>query len=636
MLVPPLLWGPALVLAFWWLVLALGLRVLRWLRGASDGLTLWEEGFLALSLGVGILPNIPYALAACGCLRPRWIALCLAALAIALAGDLARVARAVVRTLAATFARRRTWPEVIWAFLLAALAAVFLVRALSLGPMSDDDGYHLSAPKRWLESGTLAYLPTYTTTNASMGFELLYAIGLAAGAIPALKLLHFSAGVFTLVGFWLASRRLGAGLAGRVTISLLLVANPLWNLPFIFGLAYVDFGACWMTMAVVLLWLLWLERREPVLLVCMALCAGFAGSFKATAMVVSIAWAPVLVWDARRNGLSWARTLAGGVGLGLVAIGPMLPWFYRSWRLTGNPLFPLFSNVIPTRDWNPQVASVFGRFLHYYSWGIAAGLRLGEPARRSIVEVTALVVLAIAVTAFVRLRDFRLRSLTVFAGVFLMFAVLMGGMVFRYWLPGLLCAALLVAVAAAWRATSNRWPDRGLSWAAVVILALGLVVDVRQQATLSPFGRDLRVATGISTLDEAYAADPAWQMWQFLNAHTPPDARVLFAAFYASYSASSYGGFWVDRTCFTTDSHMQVYIRLDDWDGFLDSVRKAGIDYVVISEKEYPTNRFGYSFPARANEYAFCRHLVDAFGERVAQFDTFQLFRVQLPAPTRS
>jgi hypothetical protein len=626
---PPLLRAPFLALLFWWLVLALGYRILRWLRVPPSVLTRAEKGFLALSLGVGFIQYWPYALAAAGRLSPGNVLIGLALLALALARDMVRVARSLWASLRSVSLRHVPRPAILWGSLFCVLMGILLVRALTVTSFGDDDGYHLSAPKRWLALGTLAYLPSYTTTNASMGFEMLYAIGLSTGSPFGVKLFHYSAGLFSFLGLGLAARRFGHGIAAVNAISFLLIATPLCSLPFLFSVAYVDFGAAWMAVASILVWLVWREHPERSLLVCVALFAGFAGSFKLTAASVAIAWAPVLVIEARRQGVAWKRIVGAALGLGPIALLPVVPWMVRTWRATGNPVFPMLSSRIPTRDWNDELARVFNRFVHYYSWGISSGGHLDEGQRRLIVLATAAGIVVASGVAIARLREPAMRSLALFAGSFALISVAMAGMVFRYWLPAIMGAVLLGAL---WLA--RKYPSPRLHfWTGSALLAVALLVLARRKdgALGNTYVADLRLVTGLASSDEAYADEYAWRLWSYINANTPADARVLNAAFYQTYGAANFGNFWVDRTCYTSDSHAQTFIRLDEWRAFLRSLVTAGVTHVVLSETLYSPERFGFSFRAGLNEYAFSRRAVDELGVKLRQEGNLQVYALRLP-----
>jgi hypothetical protein len=134
----------------------------------------------------------------------------------------------------------------------------------------------------------------------------------------------------------------------------------------------------------------------------------------------------------------------------------------------------------------------------------------------------------------------------------------------------------------------------------------------------------------LSTFDQEYPGDSLSEMWTYINANTPRDARILLASFYTTFGASSAGGFWIDRPCYATDSHLQTAINLQDWPSFLASVTRAGISHVVISDQLFTAGRQGFSFRAGRNEYPFSRRLVDEYGVKLGQFKHMQLYRVGL------
>jgi hypothetical protein len=627
--VPPFVRGPLFAVLFWWIALALGYRVLGLLRVPLSAFDSWEKGLISAAMGAGALQYLPYGLGLFGKMTAPVVSVCLGLLACLLAPDLLRVARGLRAALQALPLRSLSRPTLVWATLFLTMMGLLLVRAMVIGNMGDDDGYHLSSPKRWLVNGTLSYLPSLTNTNASMGFELLYVIGMSVCDALGAKLLHYSAGLLALFAVFLSARRLSSPRAGVLAISLLLIATPVSNLPFLFGVAYVDLGASLMAMTSVLIWLAWRERQKRTLLVCLALCSGLAGSFKVTALAVAIAWLPSLVIEARRQGASLAKTSQVLLTFGTVSLVPVLPWLFRSWRLTGNPLYPMFSSVIPTRDWSAEQAHVFARYMHLYAWGLAAGSRLGETQRKEILLGAVVAALIVATVSFKRIRQPTLRALVLCVAIFFLISVGSTGLLVRYWLPAIMWGSLVVGclLAMRWDAKPWRlWPACGLLAVALAVQARGDRIELPRHRVL----KDARIAAGLSTFDREYPADPLAETWEYINAHTPRDARVLVAAFYQTFGAATYGGFWVDRPFYVTDAHLQTAIRLDDWTAFLVSVRDAGISHVVISDRLFNAGRQGFSFRAGSNEYPFCRRLVDEHGEKLGQFGALQVYHVDV------
>jgi hypothetical protein len=625
---PPIVSGPLFAVLFWWIALALGSRLLRLARVSLPELTLAERGLVTLAIGAGSVQYLPFALSQAGHLTPAWVRGALGLLVLLLAFDLVRVARAVVGAVAGLRLRRLNRDQLLWGGLLLVMLVMFLVQAVTFGEFGDDDGIHLAGPKRWLQAGALIYLPTYTHTTATLGFDMLYLVALATWNAVGAKALHYSAGLFMLFGVVLCGRRISGNLAGVIAVSLLMIACPFWDVPVLMRSAMIDMAACWMTVTAMLLWLAWREKQPRALLVCMALCAGMAASFKLTSLQVAMALSPLLVLEARSLGREWKAILAMLVLFGLVALAPTLPWLYRHWRLTGNPLYPMFSSFFPTRDWPAEHAAVFSRYLKYNSWGINAGPKLGLAARQGLVAVTAIAVALAGTLAWRKVSDTILRRLIIFATVFTVVSVALTGLIFRYWLPALACASLVPGVLYARRWSWASWHLRP----ACVLLLVALAIQMRTGFFHHKAGlaADLRMATGRSNLEREYPDSDMVHTWAFLNSQTPPRTHVLLAAFYQTVGSSSYAGFWVDdRMCYTTDPHLQATVRLDTWPAFLRSIDDLQIEYVVISDKLSCAGRQGFSFLAVENEYPFCSRLVQEYGERIFKWGHMEVHRLR-------
>jgi hypothetical protein len=621
--VPPILRICLTLAGFWAVAIALGRRCLILLRVPKDALSLAERGVLCAALGAGFLQFLPYGLGAAGVLSQRSVLIGWLVLTALLAPDLWALAQAARRVLRGFSPRRPPAPVLAWWLLALALLAAFFVHAVAVKPFGDDDGYHLAAPRRWLQEGTLSYLPSLTVTNASNGFEMLFAIGLSLFGPLGVKTLHYSAGVFTLLAVYLTGKRLGSPIAGLVTASVLLASGVM---QFTISVAFVDLAATWLTVMSVLAWLAFRDSAQRSLLVCMALFAGFAASFKLTSLMVGIAWIPTLLWEARRARLPPGRVLTSAIALGLLVALPVIPWSIRSYQVTGNPIFPMFSGVFATRDWDAGMAQLYTKYLHYYAWGVASGAKLSEAMRRLIVLGAAAGVLSIAAVAFFVIRNQVLRCLITFCAVYFTISILVAGIVTRYWFPG---TAIVTLVLSVW--ALDKWSFGFVRpWLAPLIVARGVFQYVTLPHSLPELTMQARIATGAATVDEAFAADEYWRTWKVLNTEAAPDANVLAAAFYTSCGASSFGGFWTNRTFFVTDPHIQQFINLESWENFVRSLERAKIQYVVVFARRYNEGRIGFSFPAADNEYPFSRRLVEEYGEKLSQFEDVQLYRVRL------
>jgi hypothetical protein len=615
--VPPLLLGPILVLLLSWFMTALGYRVVVLTGIIAPCLRVTERGLVYLAIGAGVSQYLPFLLGSMGILSIRNVKLAIAALALLLARDLlhvAKVAASEIRGLCRVPTQR--WLTA-WLLILTAFGATLLLRASLMGSLGDDDGYHLLAPKRWLQSGTLEYLPTYTHTNAPMGFEMLYAIALSLGNPAAAKLLHFGAGALCLLALFLCAKRLGHAAAGVLAISCLLLETPLFDLPVLFNLAYTDLAVCWLTLTSLLLWLIWLEHDSLPLLMGAALCAGFAGSFKFTALSVGAGLMLLVYRQLERRNVP-VREMAVRLGtVGALSAAPVLPWLWRNWRVTGNPVYPILSTLLPTRDWSNEHAQIFSRFFRYYNWGQGYGLDFAT--RKLVLIAVGAGVLGAYAIGFVLVKQPALRDLLLFSALLIAPALPVTGLYFRFWLPATICTILVTACVFARHFSAERLIQAGL------FLLLVSVVKWGRWARYD-VASGLPVALG---LREERRDDQFWRTWRYVNENTPQNAHVLMAAFYPAFQRSSGVAFWVDRATYNTDSHLQDFIQLRTWDSFVSSVEKAKIDFVVVWNKAEIQLAPGFSsYPAGLNEYSFSRRLVDECGSLVFRDGQLEVYRL--------
>lgn len=622
---PPLIQALTFAVLFFTLYAALGRRFLALTRLTPSGLRPVEGWLVETMVGMGAIQALPISLALFGALSPFSARIGILVLTLLLAPDLWQIARDFVGMIKRWRPHRLSWQIIVYTGLLAVFLAVLLMHALFLG-FTDDDGYHLAAPWRWLREGTLSYLPSYTHTNSGLAFEMSYLIALAFNAVLGAKLLHFGAGVLLLVTTLTCAQRLGAPAAGAMAISLLMITTPLVQTPSLFTVAYVDLPACFSVMIAILLWIVWRETCEQKLLWCIALCAGFTASFKFTALAVLVAWSLLVAVELHAQGRRLVPSLIVLIKFGLIAAAPTLPWFARNWYLTGNPVYPMATFLFPSRDWTAEQGAIFSTYIKLFSWGVASGASMGEPTRKLLLLVSAIGVLAGSTLVYWAAKDRGLRLLVCFSAVYILLCIALTGLVFRYWLPGIVCMLLVICALVA-RILEQHF-SRVLYVPALALMVLALGVQSRQEIQKGTLPRDFRVAVGISSHENETRDDPAERMWRFVQKNTPADARVLVAAFYSTFGASSFGCFRAQRHCFTTDSHLQTYINLTDWPSFLRSIKQANVQYVLLSDQQFASNRQGFSYQAGENEYQFCMRLARDAGTKIFEAGHFQLYKI--------
>lgn len=617
----PLLHDPPFVLGLVWLAAAIGSRLLRLLRAPLNAGGALEHGLLSIALGLGLLQYLPFALGMAGHLTPQALWIGLTILTALSAADMGRIAANLWPTVRSPRIALRNAHRLlassplhgITAIVLAAALAVALLKALC--PPTDPDGlgYHLTAPKRWLQAGEIYYLPTLLHTNAPMGVEMLFTLALALWSDTAAKLIHYALGLLASLAIFALGRRLRSAEVGFAAATLFLLGAPRFQSLPLLSWAYVDMGITLQLVCAALAWMLWHRTRERGWLTCAALCAGFAASFKLTGLFASVIFA-ALTCVARWREVSPGRALRGGLVYACVALLPLLPWLWRTWHQTGNPIYPHLSSLFPTRDWSPEAGAALDAYFKHYNWG--SGLGAGwSLAQRQAARLAAMAVVATATLLLVwRWQDREARLLTAAAGALLLTALATTGLYVRLLLPVLALVYVILCMGASKALQARRWVQ-GL----VLLLALANATLYVRGA--NP-GEALAVVTGRLSRD-AYLARrlPLMPLWNYVNVQLPKEARLLFAGLGGSY--------YSDRYCYLTDAYLQRRIRLDTWENYRDDIRQEGIGYAIVPDALPPQPRLGPDYAPARNELPFARRLAEAHGERLFGAGGMSLYRLE-------
>ena len=256
------------------------------------------------------------------------------------------------------------------------LALLTLTRALTPPVAWDALVYHLTEPQRYIDAGRIVggidvphfYFP-------SLVEQLYTGVILIRGDIAA-QLVHF---VFALIGFlalYVFLRERHGSRTAWAGIALLASVPTLWSLA---GEPYVEWAL--LTYVFLTFWALLnaLERVPSPLrgegqdegdgrphqmtvrwIWVSGCCAGFAMGVKYTAVFPVAALALVLLWAIcrRRSENNAFPSLADAASWALVALAAALPWYAKTWALTGNPVYPF---LLGGWNWDAWRAEWFTR-----------------------------------------------------------------------------------------------------------------------------------------------------------------------------------------------------------------------------------------------------------------------------------
>lgn len=563
---PPLLLGTLLLLGLVLLAAALGHRLLLWLDLPVSDLP--ERGVLAVALGLGFLQFLPFLLLAAGIGRPPSIRIGVGLLSLLLLPDM----RAVLRS-GVCWLRRARFPTG-WQRLFYLAAGVVLlllyVRALCPEVSGDPVAYHLAAPERYLTVGHFAYLPTYTYTNWPMGVQLLFALLLGLHPAAPAAIVQFLFGLVTLCGLYLLASRVAGREVGVMALGLMALVDNFAPHGFCVQMthAFIDLGlTAFSTLAFFTLYRATTqttEETQAAWLRLSALFAGLAATAKLTGLWVIVTGCLLALVHCRppSGRFAWRQALLyGGIGAGVV-----LPWFLKTWALTGNPFYPMLTSVFGGIEWTPQGWERFQRA--HFIWNTPAGMP-PTPAvlLRTHLQIT-LAGCALALCLWVASRRSALvvliRAWAVFAAC-ICFANYLHP---RFLMPAIPTFVLCLAY-------GLRRGQRGLPVVIACLALIAALLGLRRQSP--PLSEAFSVARGQTSRDaylrrhvEEYAATV------YANTHLPVTARILLGGY--DYKPAL---FRAEALC--PEFGLQDSIHYDTPERLDSDLQRLGVGYLLLN-----------------------------------------------------
>jgi Glycosyltransferase family 87 len=624
----PLIQDPPFVL---WLVLlgsAIGYRLLRTLGVPLGQISAVERGVFSAAVGLGLLQYLPFGLGMSHMLRPQSVWIGMVVLSALFVRDMFRIVRG---TWAAVNRRAISRPDT-WILICASILLVLLFTVFfqALCPELGIDGlvYHLNGPKRWLQSGYLGYLPTIIQTNWSMGADMLYTIALAIWSDTAAKLIHYAMGLLALMAIFALGRRLRSEAVGFTAACAFFILPRLGSI-YLFPIANIDLAITLQVVCAVLAWLEWRRTQAQSWLWCAAICAGLGASYKLTGAIVIVGLCGLILFELRQKHAEWSHTVRLVIPFLALSLLLPLPWLWRSWLLTGAPVYSLFSEVFPTRDWGPEIGKVMTSYLRYYAWDDEHyGLSLTFAQRKAMVATAIILVIAVAATLLWRWRDSGARVLIVIASLLGLFVIWSVGLYSRHLQPSLALTYVLLCMILAKALKRYRWVH-----ALIILVVLLKTVRYVRNDTYPDYPSlpvAVEVATGRMARSEYLTRFvPITQLYEFLNARLPDDGPVLVAGMFPAWGMhGGYGAFYSDRFCYVTDAYFQYRVRMDAWEHFVSDIKREKIAYVVVPTENH-RNRVGPEYLPARNEFPFARQLVESYGRRIFSAGGLELYQIQ-------
>lgn len=305
-----------------------------------------ERLTVAAALGTAWLSFAVFVLAAAGVLhRPTLVGLVL--VGVGLGGWRLRLSLAPPRIVLGSSAPR----NLLVVALLICVVANFIG---GLAPISFIDAltYHVFEAREFLRAGRLIELKHTWQSYQPMSVEMLYTLALGLFDDRLVPLIDWALGVLALFSTLALGRRLGGPLVGLLAAAIFYcTAMVAWESTSCFIELGIAAGGAMSLLAL----LRWSDTDEWAWLVVAGLAAGFAAGCKLTAAQMPLDLCLALLYLTRKSERSFRHILIAAAAFASIAVAIVLPWYVRSYLLTGNPFYPFLPSIFGS---NPSIADI--------------------------------------------------------------------------------------------------------------------------------------------------------------------------------------------------------------------------------------------------------------------------------------
>ncbi len=422
----------------------------------------------------------------------------------------------------------------------------FLALIASLAPPTAKDTllYHFAVPKAFIAQGGSAFIDGNIASYLALGAEMHSVWAMLLGNLFSPRAGETAAGVTIFLFFpmlllatygW--ARETGISRTWSL-IAMLIVAT----VPTAFHVSssgYIDIAlALFVTLGIYSL-CRWWNAQTSGWLATMAIFLGAALSIKLTTVFVFAAFALVILLRAREAKNATGKVLMGGFAALIVAGAIASPWYLRTWKATGSPVFPFYMSIWKgeANGWDVERSNLFqGMNAQYGGEQKNAVDYLFAPANISIIAqpedaryfdgvlgvafLIGLPVLIWALWKFDLPVDAKIGA-GIAAIMFLFW--LFSSQQLRYLLP--IVPVLAIAIAASAEAIADKRESLRAIWQYSLVAAsfAGILTTAAWFLQKAP----LRVVFGGETRDQYLTRNlDYYPYYQTINADTAADARV--------------------------------------------------------------------------------------------------------------
>ncbi len=326
-------------LGFNLMAMLIGSRILRWLKVEPDSIT--TRLAFAIPIGLGIYSIGVFLIGICGLLYKEVVCVFLVFLAALSLSEMKPFLK--------------DWRESVSSgaskidYLFLPLIGLFVIMPLfvSFSPIACSDPllYHMALPKIYLAHHGITYEPYSIFSTWPANTEMLYLLGLLISGESLSQLFSFSISLAFLFALFSFGKRFFSKTVGYLCVVIFLLIPTFATY---ISQLMVDTNFTLYAFLGIFAFLIWIEKKRDEWLYLSAICCGFAGAIKFHGLFFVLAFFISFFLTVKRDAI-WGRRLFYCVlATGVV----VLPWYVRSWILTGNPVLPFFYNFFGGKNWN--------------------------------------------------------------------------------------------------------------------------------------------------------------------------------------------------------------------------------------------------------------------------------------------
>ena len=213
-----------------------------------------------------------------------------------------------------------------------------LIGALAPPLGVDDIKYHFAIPKRYINAGTINYIPDIDFSNFPFPMEMLWTLAISLDSGELAQLLNWSIGL--LVIGWIIILGYQSGLKSKSIILPILLFYSITIVGYQSRSGNVELGGVLFFLAGVYLINKYKEYSERKLLILGGVLCGLFAVVKLSnaAMVILLTiWIGYSIW---RKKQSLRAGLNSGALFGSIALLVASVWYVKTYLMTGNPVYP--------------------------------------------------------------------------------------------------------------------------------------------------------------------------------------------------------------------------------------------------------------------------------------------------------